>query len=178
MNNLLMLVMVFANIITGVGFLLATASVSKTHSPGYLWQTVLLRAAAVVVYLTVAYDFFRQTYYLLVFDDFFLAEVGTVYIISRLILAFFLPVGLWIMWRVQSVKIVSPAVESYVEQMIREVEEEEARRKTYDASIKVEASRRADFNRTVVDEAPIREKYDTEVGREEIRRQMFDDAHK
>lgn len=173
-ENVILFVLVFANIVTGLSFFFATTMVSRSTGLGYLWETVILRACAVLVYLSITYDFFRQAYYIVTESGVVYSTASWHYIATRVVLALTLPVALWISYHLNNQKIVTPAVESYVEKLIRETEEEEARRKTYDTDAKTEVTRRDNFNETVLEEGPRREAYDIAAGKEAARRELAD----
>jgi hypothetical protein len=128
MNDFIPWMLIVANILVAVGFLLACATVSKAPFPAYLWQTVVLRICAILLYAGVAYDFLRQSYFIYASEDYVQTTVSWHYILVRALLVISMPTALWISWHIRSVRNVNPAVESYVERLIREAEEEEAAR--------------------------------------------------
>jgi hypothetical protein len=141
-NNFIHFILILTNFIVGVGFLLACGSSAKSVIPGFLWQTILLRVVAIIIFLCISYDFFRQGIFLLHYTQSIYDTISWHYILSRILLATALPIGLWITFYTRGTRVVNPAIESYVEQLMRETEEEMQRRQVFDNAAIKEAARR------------------------------------
>ena len=168
-------VLIFANLLVGLSFVVgAFTSSLTTKVPGYLWQTVTMRIVGFIILMIVGYDFLRQAVYLYWYPGTIFGVISWHYIGSRCILAVLLPIGLWLSVILKTNRVINPAVESYVDQLIREAEEEATRRQVFDVQVIKEGVRRGAFNETVKEEAPRREAFDIGVGVEQARREESD----